>query len=146
MNSDTTTHEFYFERLMRSDAPMVKLDAADERIIPGGRFLRASGLDELPQLFNIIRGDMSLVGPRPCTLREFLKYEPWQQERFNAPPGLTGYWQVNGKNRTTFVEMINMDILYAQQDVLGIRLLDHSEDLSHSLAADCRDEIQAYRG
>ena len=120
VNAETVSHESYFESLMRSDAPMAKLDAADDRIIPGGRFLRASGLDELPQLFNVIWGNMSLVGPRPCTLREFIKYEPWQHERFNAPPGLTGYWQVNGKNQTTFVEMINLDIHYAHE--MSVRL------------------------
>jgi lipopolysaccharide/colanic/teichoic acid biosynthesis glycosyltransferase len=71
-------------------------------------------LDELPQLFNVIRGEMSLVGPRPCLPYEFERYEPWQQERVNAAPGITGYWQVNGKNKTTFGEMIDMDIFYSK--------------------------------
>ena len=57
---------------------------------------------------------MSLVGPRPCTPVEFEKYEEWERERIQAPPGLTGYWQVNGKNRTTFREMIEMDLFYAK--------------------------------
>jgi lipopolysaccharide/colanic/teichoic acid biosynthesis glycosyltransferase len=57
---------------------------------------------------------MSLVGPRPCTVHEFDRYLPWQRQRVNAPPGLTGYWQVNGKNKTTFSEMISMDIFYAE--------------------------------
>ncbi len=122
VNSDTSSHEDYFERLMRTDAPMAKLDAADDRIIPGGRFLRATGLDELPQLFNVIRGEMSLVGPRPCTVPEFARYQPWQRERANALPGLTGYWQVNGKNRTTFNQMIEMDIFYARHSSLGLDL------------------------
>lgn len=93
---------------------MTKLDAADPRLISGGRFLRASGLDELPQIFNVLRGEMSLVGPRPCLPHEFERYTVWQQERVNAPPGLTGFWQVNGKNKTTFSEMIAMDIFYAR--------------------------------
>ena len=93
---------------------MTKLDVDDDRIIPWGRFLRATGLDELPQIFNVLRGEMSLVGPRPCTPLEFEKYEAWEQERVKAPPGLTGYWQVNGKNRTTFQEMIEMDLFYAK--------------------------------
>ena len=75
--------------------------------------LRALGLDELPQIFNVVRGEMSLVGPRPCTPHEFEHYRPAQKERVNAPPGLTGYWQVNGKNKTSFNQMISMDIYYA---------------------------------
>jgi len=114
VNADTRSHEEYFEQLMQEDAPMTKLDAFDARLIPGGRFLRATGLDELPQIWNIIRGEMSLVGPRPCTLVEFERYRPEHRDRVNAPPGLTGYWQVNGKNRTTFNEMIAMDIFYAK--------------------------------
>jgi lipopolysaccharide/colanic/teichoic acid biosynthesis glycosyltransferase len=114
VNADTRSHEEYFEQLMQEDSPMTKLDAFDARLIPGGRFLRATGLDELPQIWNIIRGEMSLVGPRPCTLVEFERYRPEHRERVNAPPGITGYWQVNGKNRTTFNEMIAMDIFYAK--------------------------------
>ena len=79
-----------------------------------GRFLRASGLDELPQIFNVLCGEMSLVGPRPCTPNEFAHYEPWQRERVNGLPGLTGHWQVNGKNKTTFNEMIMMDLFYLE--------------------------------
>ena len=82
--------------------------------MPGGRLLRATGLDELPQLLNVLRGDMSLVGPRPCVPYEAEKYLPWQQERFAAVPGLTGLWQVSGKNHTTFDEMIHFDIFYAR--------------------------------
>ena len=115
VNVETRSHERHLEQLMQADCPMTKLDASgDPRIIRGGRILRATGLDELPQLFNVLGGEMSLVGPRPCTLHEFQRYQAWEQERLNAPPGLTGYWQVNGKNKTTFSEMINMDIFYAR--------------------------------
>jgi lipopolysaccharide/colanic/teichoic acid biosynthesis glycosyltransferase len=115
VNTETRTHEEYFAHLMRVDCPMVKLDGkGDSRLIACGRFLRASGLDELPQIFNVLRGEMSLVGPRPCLPHEFQRYETWQQQRVSAPPGLTGYWQVNGKNKTTFNEMIAMDLFYAR--------------------------------
>jgi len=114
VNADTTCHEGHLRDLVKSNRPMTKLDVSgDSRLIPFGKILRATGLDELPQLFNILRGEMSLVGPRPCTAHEYSMYESWQKERVNAPPGLTGYWQVNGKNKTTFTEMIAMDIHYS---------------------------------
>jgi len=123
VNADTRTHEEYFASLMRSDSPMRKLDSSgDSRLIPWGRFLRACGLDELPQVFNVLRGDMSLVGPRPCTPHEFERYQPWEKQRVNAAPGLTGYWQVNGKNKTTFQQMIAMDIFYMRNMSLWLDL------------------------
>jgi lipopolysaccharide/colanic/teichoic acid biosynthesis glycosyltransferase len=124
VNVETQSHERYLEQLIHGDRPMTKLDASgDPRIIPGGRILRAMGLDELPQLFNVLRGEMSLVGPRPCTPHEFSRYQVWQHERVNAPPGLTGYWQVNGKNKTTFTEMIKMDIYYTKNMSLWLDLM-----------------------
>jgi exopolysaccharide production protein ExoY len=115
VNVETGVHERYLEQLINSDAPMTKLDTkGDPRIIVGGRILRATGLDELPQLINVLRGEMSLVGPRPCTPNEFKLYTESQLARVNALPGLTGYWQVNGKNKTTFSQMIEMDIFYAK--------------------------------
>ena len=106
-----------------TDRPMTKLDlSGDSRLIRCGRLLRASGLDELPQVFNVLRGEMSLVGPRPCLPNEFQRYQTWQQERVNALPGLTGYWQVNGKNKTTFSEMIDMDLFYANNMSLALDL------------------------
>ncbi len=75
-------------------------------------FRKFDAVDELPQIFNVLHGEMSLVGPRPCTPNEFAHYEPWQRQRVNCLPGLTGYWQVNGKNKTTFREMIAMDLFY----------------------------------
>jgi len=115
LSAETQVHERHFEELMRVDCPMTKLDVyGDPRLAPFGRILRASGLDELPQIINVLRGEMSLVGPRPCTPNEFAHYEPWQRERVNGLPGLTGYWQVNGKNKTTFNEMIAMDLFYLE--------------------------------
>ena len=115
LDAETFTHEQYFQRLIASDTPMTKLDEkGDSRLIPGGKLLRAIGMDELPQLFNVLRGEMSIVGPRPCTTSEFQHYQPHHRRRVNAPPGLTGLWQVSGKNRTTFSEMIEMDVSYSQ--------------------------------
>lgn len=122
VNVETRTHEDYFAQLMSAECPMTKLDSADERLIRGGRFLRASGLDELPQIFNVLRGEMSLVGPRPCLPKECERYEEWQLKRFDTLPGLTGYWQVNGKNRTTFREMIMMDLFYVRHSSLWLDL------------------------
>jgi lipopolysaccharide/colanic/teichoic acid biosynthesis glycosyltransferase len=120
VDADTTTHQGHLHQLMNSDTPMQKLDSkGDSRIIPFGLFLRASGLDELPQLINVLRGEMSLVGPRPCLPYEYGNYLPWQKERFGAVPGLTGLWQVSGKNKTTFLEMIHLDIQYAKNKTLG---------------------------
>ena len=122
VNAETQSHEDYVNHLMQSESPLTKLDAIDPRLIPFGRFLRATGLDELPQLFNVIRGEMSLVGPRPCIDREFEHYLPWQKARVNAPPGLTGFWQVNGKNKTTFNQMMQMDLHYAREMSLWLDL------------------------
>jgi lipopolysaccharide/colanic/teichoic acid biosynthesis glycosyltransferase len=121
VNAETHIHEAYLEHLIVSDRPMIKLDATgDPRLILGGKFLRATGLDELPQIFNMLKGEMSLVGPRPCTVGEFERYAPEQRARVNAVPGLTGLWQVNGKNRTTFRQMIEMDIFYARNVSLSL--------------------------
>jgi lipopolysaccharide/colanic/teichoic acid biosynthesis glycosyltransferase len=122
VHAQTSGHERYFRQLICDGGPMTKLDAGDSRIIPWGRFLRATGLDELPQIFNVLRGEMSLVGPRPCTGLEFERYESWQRERVNTHPGLTGYWQVSGKNKTTFQQMIEMDLYYAKNLSLGLDL------------------------
>src|SRR2546421_3145131 len=113
VSAETQSHERYLEELIKVNRPMTKLDAiGDPRLAPFGRILRASGLDELPQIFNVLCGEMSLVGPRPCLPNEFAHYQPWQRERVNGLPGLTGYWQGNGKNKTTFNEMIAMDLFY----------------------------------
>jgi lipopolysaccharide/colanic/teichoic acid biosynthesis glycosyltransferase len=113
---DTSPHEQYFKELTRTKKPMTKLDMdEDPRIIPLGNLLRQSGLDELPQLINVLRGEMSLIGPRPPITYEVREYESWHKKRFDTMPGLTGLWQVSGKNRTTFNEMIRLDITYGEK-------------------------------
>jgi len=121
VNNDTSVHRGHLTDLMNSDKPMVKMDVTgDPRIIPFGVPLRSSGLDELPQLINVLLGQMSLVGPRPCIVYEYEKYLPWQKKRFDSLPGLTGLWQVSGKNRTTFDEMIDLDIRYSREKTLWL--------------------------
>ena len=122
-NADATAHKDHLKHLMNSDQKMTKLDKRqDERLIPMAGFIRATGLDELPQLLNILFGDMSLVGPRPCTVYEYEQYQPWHISRFDTLPGLTGLWQVSGKNRLSFNEMMHLDISYAQAKTLWLDL------------------------
>jgi lipopolysaccharide/colanic/teichoic acid biosynthesis glycosyltransferase len=121
VGADTKAHKDYLKQLMESNAPMTKMDATgDSRLIPFGALLRSTGLDELPQIINVWRGEMSLVGPRPCIPYEYEGYLPWQKRRFLTLPGLTGLWQVSGKNRTTFNEMIELDIAYVENQSLWI--------------------------
>jgi lipopolysaccharide/colanic/teichoic acid biosynthesis glycosyltransferase len=120
---DPTPHQNHLRQLMREESPMTKLDVhGDTRLITLGKLLRATGLDELPQLINVWRGEMSLVGPRPCLPYEYEEYSDWAKGRLKALPGLTGYWQVHGKNHTSFKQMIEMDRWYAGHRSLWLDL------------------------
>lgn len=122
-NSDISAHQDLLKDLMENEIPMTKMDTqGDKRLIPFGAMLRSSGLDELPQLINVLIGDMSIVGPRPCTVYEYQQYKPAQKERFETLPGLTGLWQVSGKNKTTFSEMVQLDIKYVHEKSLWLDL------------------------
>lgn len=124
VDAETSSHQGHLKQLMSSNTPMLKLDArGDTRIIPFGIILRSTGLDELPQFINVLVGDMSLVGPRPCLPYESEQYQPWQFERFDTLPGLTGLWQVSGKNKTTFNQMMELDIRYAREKTLWLDLV-----------------------
>jgi lipopolysaccharide/colanic/teichoic acid biosynthesis glycosyltransferase len=114
-DADNSLHLTHTYEFIKHDKTMKKLDEEDLRIIPFGKFMRRTGLDELPQLFNVLRGEMSLIGPRPCTPYEASQYLNWQYKRFDTAPGITGLWQVSGKNRTTFNEMMRFDITYAKK-------------------------------
>ena len=116
VSANTAPHESHFSQLLKSNVPMQKLDArGDARLIPSGWLLRATGLDELPQIINVLKGEMSMVGPRPCIPYEYAQYSASQRDRLKSVPGLTGLWQVSGKNRTTFEEMVQLDIAYGEQ-------------------------------
>ena len=144
VNAETHSHQGYTARLIKSAAPMTKLDASnDPRVIPFGAMLRATGLDELPQMLNVLRGEMSLVGPRPCIPYEYELYEPWQRRRFDAAPGLTGLWQVSGKNRTTFAQMVQLDIEYSRRSNLGLDLKIILKTVP-ALVVQCLDQRAAY--
>jgi exopolysaccharide biosynthesis polyprenyl glycosylphosphotransferase len=93
--------------------PVFKL-RADDRITRVGRVLRKTSLDELPQLFNVMRGDMSIVGPRPPIPYEVENYQLWHRKRLDMKPGITGLWQVSGRNRLPFDEMVRMDLYYIE--------------------------------
>jgi lipopolysaccharide/colanic/teichoic acid biosynthesis glycosyltransferase len=93
------------------DGPVFK-SARDPRITPVGRWLRRFSIDELPQLYNVLRGDMSLVGPRPPLPDEVAQYEPWQRRRLSMKPGITGLWQVSDRRDLGFDEWMKLDLTY----------------------------------
>jgi len=87
----------------------------DPRVTRVGRFIRKTSIDELPQLFNVLKGDMSIVGPRPPIAREVIKYDKWHNLRMSVKPGLTGLWQISGRNNVGFEEMVRLDLKYIRE-------------------------------
>ncbi|MEZ4664413.1 MAG: sugar transferase [Caldilineaceae bacterium] len=125
-NADQSLHQAHIKAYAQgslngnaADNAQFKLNG-DPRITRLGKFLRMTSLDELPQLLNILRGEMSLVGPRPVPEYEVAYYEPHHFERLEALPGMTGLWQVEGRGRATFEEMMQMDIEYVRTRNLGL--------------------------
>ena len=118
--SDSTPHREYVAAFIKgqaqqqTDVPLYKL-GNDRRITPAGHWLRRTSLDELPQLWNVLRGEMSLVGPRPPIPYELEHYGPEQFGRLAVKPGLTGLWQVSGRSRTTFEQMVALDLDYIRR-------------------------------
>ena len=114
VDNNQNFHGGRVKELIKSGGSWTKMDDYDPRIIPGGKILRKIAVDELPQLFNIFKGEMSLVGPRPCLPYEAEEFLRWHTRRFDVMPGLTGLWQVSGKDILSFEEMVRLDIAYAR--------------------------------
>ena len=115
-------HRAYVQSLLRGTAECVDglYKLKDNRTTRVGRFLRRTSLDELPQLINVLRGDMSLVGPRPALPWEVELFPDWASSRYSAPPGITGLWQVNGRNARTMLEGLQMDVEYVQSRSMSL--------------------------
>jgi lipopolysaccharide/colanic/teichoic acid biosynthesis glycosyltransferase len=130
--SDETLHREYVLAYIRNDqsrmdeiqgtTTQVRKLVADPRITRAGYWLRKTSLDELPQLLNVFRGEMSLVGPRPAIKYEVDVYEQWHRQRLEATPGLTGLWQIRGRDTSSFEEMVELDIQYIREQSLWIDL------------------------
>ncbi|MET0558368.1 MAG: sugar transferase [Solirubrobacterales bacterium] len=123
LDADPKGHREYVTALIKGQAEaapesdrksLYKL-AVDDRITPVGRWIRRWSIDELPQLFNVVLGNMSLVGPRPAISYEVDEYPTWYLRRFSVKPGMTGLWQVSGRNERTYEEMVRLDVEYAER-------------------------------
>jgi lipopolysaccharide/colanic/teichoic acid biosynthesis glycosyltransferase len=131
-NNDPKIHRDYVQSFIagktENDAsneaePVVYKITNDPRVTPIGRFLRQTSLDEFPQLLNVLRGEMSLVGPRPPVRYEFEVYDVWHRRRvLEVKPGITGLWQVSGRSRTCFDDMVRLDLRYSQSWSLWLDL------------------------
>lgn len=132
VNSDESIHKEYVTKLIQGknqeinhgtdDQPLYKI-IDDPRITPLGQILRKTSLDELPQFFNVLKGEMSLVGPRPPIPYEIAHYQNWHLRRvLDVKPGITGLWQVSGRSITTFNEMVRLDLQYAQHQSFSLDL------------------------
>jgi lipopolysaccharide/colanic/teichoic acid biosynthesis glycosyltransferase len=129
-DADASRHREYVRELIARDRAstrhgddgLYKL-AVDDRITRVGRVLRRWSLDELPQIWNVIRGEMSLVGPRPVIPYEVDVYPEWYHARFRTKPGMTGLWQVSGRNERTYEEMVRLDIEYADRRSIRLYVL-----------------------
>jgi exopolysaccharide biosynthesis polyprenyl glycosylphosphotransferase len=126
VQTSADAHREHIRSIMSSRAPagpngLYKLDQSDS-ITPFGRWLRKTSLDELPQLINVVRGEMSLVGPRPCIPYEVENFAPYQFDRFLVPAGITGLWQVTARAHSSFGEALDMDVAYARGWSFGLDL------------------------
>jgi lipopolysaccharide/colanic/teichoic acid biosynthesis glycosyltransferase len=132
-NADQSLHRSYVKALinndcegmaeLQGDATQIRKLTHDPRITRVGRILRKCSIDEIPQFVNVIRGEMSLVGPRPAIPYEVEMYKPWHHRRLEAKPGITGLWQVTARSTASFDEMINIDIQYIKQQSFWLDIL-----------------------
>jgi len=113
MYLDAAQRQDELESENEADGALFKL-RRDPRVTPVGAFLRRFSLDELPQLFNVLRGEMSLVGPRPLPMRDYRRLEPWHRKRYLVLPGMTGLWQVSGRSDLTFDRLVRLDFHYLE--------------------------------
>ncbi|MEZ4515448.1 MAG: sugar transferase [Chloroflexota bacterium] len=120
--------------LNEADGPLFKIKD-DPRLTRVGRFIRRLSLDELPQLYNVLRGEMSLVGPRPPLPEEVEQYKPWHMQRLAVVGGLTGLWQVSGRSDLTFDELCLLDIYYIENWTLGLDLQILLQTIPYVLSA-----------
>jgi len=122
MRADAEDAQDELEGLNEMDGALFKI-RDDPRMTPAGRLLRRFSLDELPQLVNVVRGEMSLVGPRPLPLRDFAKLEEWHKKRYLVLPGITGLWQVSGRAELDFDELVRLDFLYLERWSVALDLV-----------------------
>jgi exopolysaccharide biosynthesis polyprenyl glycosylphosphotransferase len=114
MRTDAEQVQTELEGANEASGPLFKI-RDDPRLTPVGRFLRRFSLDELPQLVNVLRGDMSLVGPRPLPMRDFDRLEDWHKKRYLVLPGITGLWQISGRSELDFDDLVRLDFLYLER-------------------------------
>jgi lipopolysaccharide/colanic/teichoic acid biosynthesis glycosyltransferase len=114
MYRDAHERQSDLEQLNEASGALFKI-REDPRMTPVGRFLRRFSMDELPQLFNVVRGQMSLVGPRPLPERDYARLEDWHKKRYLVMPGITGLWQVSGRSDLDFDDLVRLDFLYLER-------------------------------
>ena len=114
MYNDADQRQADLESLNEADGALFKI-RDDPRMTPVGKILRRFSLDEFPQLINVLRGEMSLVGPRPLPERDFQRLEEWHKKRYLVMPGITGLWQVSGRSELDFDDLVRLDFLYLER-------------------------------
>jgi len=121
MHSDAEERQAELEAMNEASGALFKI-RRDPRLTPVGRVLRRFSLDELPQLVNVLRGEMSLVGPRPLPQRDYDKLEEWHRKRYLVLPGITGLWQVSGRSELDFDDLVHLDFIYLEHWSLALDL------------------------